>query len=536
MEDFSKFIEYNGCATCIANSANSCKYCEKYEKKFKVNSSQSVKFQNTELDKYQRVPIQKFSNITASKFRNFYCTDRRDVSFWSQMRYQRFSSIEHLTSYILSSNNIQPSQLAGESKWDLGKLPQIKHLVSINENLLANTQNIHSQTAISNSNDLAIQHIYNPSFWAKLIKLYIIHFHRTRAVFYLKDFDLSTISQSLLNAIYCLGYLYFDQKSDELTEYMNQLREKNFHNIKLKPSLTNIQALFIHQNIIYHQGKVSEARAILLHITKMCYILGLHRNTKKVSQSVFYARNLTYTRVLYSHLIMNKVFKVNLNFQVDNPDINKVCYGVDWQFLPKETSRLIQISQEERSLISTLTTLNIEHRDKSLFQLIFPNIDSYTNEQIYKLCLSKYSNLCLSHSRYVRGYELLSNNFPEYSKLIAFDRDEFETYYLHMGILIFEYGKSKSKGVNYRLVYKMASLCDKLMNVALTSDIGHFFEFRFYLTVFTYLVIFRHLKRSHQNKILSNLTMFKKVLIKYLSRSNLLIYLLFDKGVEMIKS
>jgi hypothetical protein len=427
--------------------------------------------------------------------------------------------------------------LAGESKWDLGKLPQIKHLVSKNENLLANTQENRSKIGKSYSNDFkAVDHIYNPEFWAKLIKLYIIHYHRTRAVFYLKDFDLSTISQSLLNAIYCLGYLYFDQKSDELTEYMNQFGDKNLHKIRFKPSLANIQALFIHQDIVYYKGKISEARAILLHITKMCYMLGLHRNTKRVSKSVFHARNLIYTRVLCSHLILNKVFKVNLNFQVDSPDINKVCYGIDWQFLPKETSRLIKISQEESSLISTLTTLNIEHRDKSLFQLIFPNIDSYTNEQIYKICLEKYSSMCLSHSRYVKGYELLSNSFPEFSKLIAFDSEEFETYYLHMGILILEYGKSKSKGVNYRLVYKMANICDKLTTVALSSDIGHFFEFRFYLTVFTYLLIFKHLRRSHQNKILSNLTMFKKVLFKNLTKSNLLIYLLFDKGAELIRN
>ncbi|KXN72360.1 hypothetical protein CONCODRAFT_16202 [Conidiobolus coronatus NRRL 28638] len=129
------------------------------------------------------------------------------------MRYQRFSSIEHLTSYIINSNNIQPSQLAGESKWDLGKLPQIKYLVSRNEDLLANTKRVDSRIEKLSSNDLKnIKNIYDPNFWAKLIRLYIIHCSRDEIAFYLKDFNLSTISQSLLNAIYCLGYLYFDQK------------------------------------------------------------------------------------------------------------------------------------------------------------------------------------------------------------------------------------------------------------------------------------------------------------------------------------
>jgi hypothetical protein len=438
---------------------------------------------------------------------------------------------------MINSNNILPSQLAGESKWDLGKLPQIKHLVFKSENLLANTQENRSKIGKSYSNDFkAIKHIYNPEFWTKLIKLYIIHYSRIETVFYLKNFDLSTISQPLLNAVYCLGYLYFDQKSDELTEYMDKFENRNYQRIRFKPSLANIQALFIHQNIIYNQGNVSEARAILLHITKMCYMLGLHRKTKRTSKSAIYTRNLIYTKILYLHLIMSKVYKVNLNFKVDTPDIKNLFYDLEWHLLPKETAQLINFNEDEKKLIATTIILGNELIDRALLQLVFPTMDSYTNEQIYKLCMNKWSSLQLIRFKCVSGYELALNNFPEYSELISFDMEAIDACYLHVGILIFDYGKSKSKGVNYRLVNKMINLCDKIMEIAVNSDTGSFFEFVFYLAAFTYIFLFKQLKRSQQKKLTSNLSVFKRLFFNNLNNSNLLIYLLFDKGIEFIKN
>ncbi|KXN72362.1 hypothetical protein CONCODRAFT_4804 [Conidiobolus coronatus NRRL 28638] len=321
MKDIAKIIKFNGCSKCISNSNNTCKYCVERISKFKVVNSKKIKIKDTELNKHQRADNQKISKISAS-FRNFYYIDKRDIGFWSQLRYQRFSSIEHLTSYILNSSNVLPSQLAGER------------------------------------------------------------------------------------------YLYFDQKSDELTEYMNRFGNRNYQRIKLKPSLANIQSLFIHQNIIYDQGNVTEARAILLHITKMCYMLGLHRNTTKLSKSAI-------------------LYKVNLNFQVDNPDMNKVCYGIDWHILPKETAEMIKFNEQERNLIATTIALSSELKARTLFQLLFPSIDSYTNEDIYKLCIDKCSNLRLSYLKCVSGYEILSNKFPEHYELISFDREEFDAYYLH---------------------------------------------------------------------------------------------------------
>ncbi|KXN72356.1 hypothetical protein CONCODRAFT_16199 [Conidiobolus coronatus NRRL 28638] len=517
MKDHLKFIAYKDCFKCMESSTKLCSYYSKY-------------------NQVQRVENQKFPSITVSKFLSYYYKDKSDINFWSQLKFQRFSSIEHLTSYILNSDNIQASQLVGECKWDLGKLPQIKHLVSENEDLLANTPDIDSRIGKVCSNSLKIiQIIFNTNIWGKLIHTYIIHYHRYEAIFYLKDFDLNTIPQSLLNAIYCLGYIYFDQKSDHLTQYMDQLGNINYKMIKFKPSLTNIQALFIHQYILYSQGKITEARSCLLHITKMCYILGFHRNTTKLSKSTINTRNLVYTKVLYLHLTMTKVHKVNLNFQIDLPDINKICYNREWQLLPKETAQKISLKEEEITLISTLTNLENQFIDRSRLHLIFPSVESYTNDQIYKICIEKCYSLRLSHSIYISGYELLSNSYPEYSELIEFDREAFEAYTLVLSILIFEYGRSKSKGINHSIVRKMMNLCEELIMIALTRDTGYFLQYDIYTTVFTCVKLFKYLRQSQQTKLISNLTVVKKILSNNLSSSNLLIYLLFDKSLELIK-
>jgi hypothetical protein len=231
---------------------------------------------------------------------------------------------------------------------------------------------------------------------------------------------------------------------------------------------------------------------------------------------------------------MNRAHKVNVDFQVDIPDINKVRYDLDWQLLPKESAKLIKL-EEERDLISILSVLNIELRDRSWLYLIFGNIKSYTGNQIYKICLDKYSSLCSIHSRYIRCYKLLLNNFPKYSKLLAFDREEFDSHYLCLGILIFEYGRSKSKGVSHNIVQKMMSLCDELITVALASDKDHFLGFGIYLTVFTCLHSFKYLRQSQQKKIISNLYIIKNLLFNNINSENLLLYLLFDRSVELIK-
>lgn len=478
----------------------------------------------------------KLPNIS-SKFNNVFYIDRCDINFWSQVGYQRFSSIEHLASYVLNSNNIQPSQLTLECKWDLGKLPQIKYLVSENESLLSSFPSITSRSKKVCRNDLNIfQYIYNPNFWNKLIRNYVTRAHRYVSVFYLKDLDLKTIPQSLLNAVYCLGYIYSDQKSEELTEYMNQLGNINYRRIVFKPSLSNIQTLIIHQHILYIQGKIAEARSCLLHITKMCYMLGFHINTKKILRSSIYTRDLVFSRVLYTHLAMAKVHKVSVNFLVDAPNINKVCYDAAWQLLPKETAKYIKLDEKESELFSALIALNIELRNRSGMCLIFSNLEAYTNKQIYKICLDRHSSLFLIHSRYMRGYEMLLNKFPEHYKLLLFDREEFDAHYLHLSILIFEYGRFKSKGINHKIVQKIMNLCDKLMTSALVDGKDLFHRFGIYLTVITCVQIFKYLKQSQQKKLISNLYIVKKLLFNNLGSASLLLYLLFDKSIELIKN
>jgi benzoyl-CoA reductase/2-hydroxyglutaryl-CoA dehydratase subunit BcrC/BadD/HgdB len=54
MEDISKFIEYKGCSSCIANSTNSCKYCEKCEVKFKISSNKNIEYEDFKNDEAQK--------------------------------------------------------------------------------------------------------------------------------------------------------------------------------------------------------------------------------------------------------------------------------------------------------------------------------------------------------------------------------------------------------------------------------------------------------------------------------------------------
>jgi hypothetical protein len=464
-----------------------------------------------------------------------YYTSRKDINFWSQIGYQKFSSVEHLTSYILNSGKVQISNIVGEGRWDLSKLPQVQYLISKNNGLLANTQpSLFENSYPSVNAGKAPEYIYSADFWTKLIQLYIFNHHINECLFHLSSFDIKNTHQSLLTAIYCCGYLYFDQKSEELTQYINKLNYNNVKRIRFRPSLANVQALAIHRNIYYAQGNVSEARSCLLHITKMCYMLGLHKSNTKLCKLESYMRNLIYTKVLLTHLIMTKAYKINLNFQVDDPDLSKICYKLNSQLMTQETAKLLKFKQEERIIISMLTIGINKYLDNTRILLIFPSVELYSNEGILKLCSEKFSKATLDYTKLIKQYEVISKHFPTYIEHVKINRVIIDSFYHHLGILIFELGIFKSNGVNYKLIYKSIELCDKLLTLASISGDKSVHEFFIYLALFTCISNFKYLKQFQKSKMIGNISLFKKLSLDNLNSSTLLNHLLIEAGIGLI--
>jgi hypothetical protein len=76
-----------------------------------------------------------------------------------------------------------------------------------------------------------LSEVYNPKFWAELIRLYLIKCHAQSPIFKLNTFGLKNTPQSILIAAYCKGYLFYSSKTKELTAYINQLAKQNVNRI-----------------------------------------------------------------------------------------------------------------------------------------------------------------------------------------------------------------------------------------------------------------------------------------------------------------
>jgi hypothetical protein len=477
--------------------------------------------------KYPKIPITKFSII--------YANDKQDVNFWSKLQFERFTSIEHLTSYVLKSNKLPISQLVGEGSWDLGKLPQIQTFISANQNLLIYTQQVGvAKEEVVNDDSKFFQYIYSQKFWAKLIYNYIDVLHRYACLFDLKSFDINTAHKPLLIAIYCLGYRYFDDKSDKLTEYFNELASQNIRRIRFKPSLANIQALRIHQVIMNIEDKISDARAILLHMTKMSYLLGLHINTKRFSHQVVYNRNLAYTKILKLLLIMTKTYKVDLSFEFDIPDFNIVNYNPEWHLLSPQMAEYLGYTEDERQIIAHIAAFENKYQDKLGLYLIFPNMDKFTNERIERICMDKVEKLTADYNEIMQSYITLTERYPNHVDFIDFDKGTLESSYLEIAILIFEHGRYKCKAENPVLIAKTFEFCDEFMRVTLLTKLDNVFEFYPYLIAFTYLSMSKHLNKAQMIKFNANLKELGKIFANKLSSNNLLNYLLFNTATYLM--
>jgi hypothetical protein len=466
-----------------------------------------------------------------SKLNFIYYHTPQEVNILRKLNFQRFRNIGELTSFIFSSNQIPIFQLVFNLSRELILLPQIKGIITENKKFIPNgTEKIN----ISKINDVRIKAtglslIYNNEFWEELILLYLTKHHIRCAYFHLKDLQIKKISQPLITAIYYMGYLFRQDKPDELTDYMRKLAKNQFKKILFKPSLQNIQALSIYfYTFINDDAKL--ARAILAQITRMCYSIGLHIDTNMFSDYANYNRKTLIRKVGHLNKNISGCLRVKPNYLLDVPSFDSTLYKPHWHLLDP-TLKLESFDTEDRNILSKATAIHNRFKDSALITTSFTNLNTKP-EDIAELCIIKLKNLSFAYSVTKNGYYELNEIYPN-NKVIIDEIEYAESLYYMLQNSIIEYWLLKGQ-INSRLIQIILEYSSKLLQTHSSMAGKSYSIYPLFCLSFAYFKIFNNCTYTQKQLIIENLKLIKSYLVSNPYSYYDLSYLLFKSKFETI--
>ncbi|KXN67341.1 hypothetical protein CONCODRAFT_87026, partial [Conidiobolus coronatus NRRL 28638] len=205
--DRSKYIvKFQNCKSCYKTNGVANKFC----KRCVINTGLSlVTYNSSTFDKLKKPNNKakiKFMNPYTPKIQTNYCIKPIEKSIFISLRVTRFKDLEHLTSYMVYSNQVPLSQFVFHLAPELKKIPQIQAIISSNMENLPSSDDSSDNELFFNQHMGDLELVYKPEFWKDLIRLYITNYQHEIPLFNLKYFDIYKISQPLLVAIYFCGY------------------------------------------------------------------------------------------------------------------------------------------------------------------------------------------------------------------------------------------------------------------------------------------------------------------------------------------
>ncbi|KXN72363.1 hypothetical protein CONCODRAFT_4805 [Conidiobolus coronatus NRRL 28638] len=525
-----ELVEYKVCSKCKLEVTNTsyCKNCEPKAIKFKFKNTQLVK---VGLDKL------KYSVTNPPTFQFVQCDlniNPNNINILSQIEQGRFYDLGHLTSYIIESNRFPVSRLLGSRSSQICKLPSIKYIIDSNLYLIPLNEPDRDNRIIGLFN-YGLSEVYNPKFWTELIRLYLIEWHPLCPIFNLNSLNLQTMSQSLLTAVYCVGYLHYPSQTRELTDYINHLAKRNVNRATWKTSIANLQALILHHQIFDMQSRVDESNAYIMHLIRMSYSLGIHSNTSKFNFVDRQTRKLIYWIMIKQRGIMNTIHKSYPIASVEFPKFSPCDYDPQFHLLHDDVLKSVNITKEEAEFISLLTTQNMKYSDKTLEYVYFEEFTNISDENLEDMCFERYRQLTKDYALNIKGYLELEQKCSKYTNIYTLDSGSMEAYYLYLSLLIFEYARHVIKSPSHKLIAQTIEICEKLLEITLTRPENNYLPWFTYLSALTYMTLVKYLLPAKKQKFISNFNLLKLILSEYAEGTNTLTYLIFDQGLKQIK-
>ncbi|KXN70179.1 hypothetical protein CONCODRAFT_7323 [Conidiobolus coronatus NRRL 28638] len=413
-----------------------------------------------------------------------------EVSIFDNLKYTRFSSLDHLTSYIVYSNKVPFSQFIFHLVPELKSIPQIKSIIAKNIRKVigkaSEQDNIIQMLPTAGS---GLELLNKPWFWADLIRLYVLNYSGYAQLFNFDIFDPSKIPQTLLIPIYYTGYKYREHKPSKLTEYMERLFDYNFKKVIYSPSLSNLQALYIYMNDYFGSGKISLSRACLARITRMSYTLGIHIDTSRFGDSLNFERKNLFREISAFDTAFSGSFKLKYNCIPEPPVLDPNLYKLEKYLVPDSLTNCKYSNSRLNSLKAAMNSLKKIYGNKTIELIRFDLITATNDIELEKICIDRLSSLERAYIDLAASISRLKVEYREYAKDINDFENEFHPSRFHVALIILEYGRINQFHPSQVLLQKTLDTCDNMLNYfELNPGLAYFY---YYLICFTYLSLIK---------------------------------------------
>ncbi|KXN70177.1 hypothetical protein CONCODRAFT_7321 [Conidiobolus coronatus NRRL 28638] len=535
MKILSNLVEYKACTKCEVKVIRSHK---KYCRRCQTLINQNLKFFEYKPKSKQKTnkPIDNIW-IISPKVAKPYKTiklDAKEFNILTKLKSIPFENLSHFSSFIVNSNQVCFTQTIITLSWELESVPEVQWLMAGNEATVAYPTPLQSDTPPPSPIARSLQLLMKQSFWDELIVNYLAKIHRAIPKFSLRNFDPKTISPALLSAIYYVGYYCRLEKTDELTEYMEEMAKSNLKKIRFKSSLSNVQALVIYTYAFRMQCKLKQARLYQSHIMRMAHNIGSQIESNIFNEFEAYDRKATYMILAFINHNMNGPLKLYSDDILELPSYEERFYDPKWQTLPKQSIKYEDNEKLKRELTAKYTVIVQKFSHQILYSISYCRlITSKSTSMDGSFC----SNLSVLEKEYFECLNDIMDLKAQYSKYSEEIEDIIilvKLLYYDISIAILDNIKIRQSPIQKETIFKLYEVCNQLyhqvMNLPKPNEMYHYF---LHLIGLTYLNCFNYLNirdklatKVKLNKILDS--------IEPLDPINNLIYLVFKIGLKSI--
>ncbi|KXN70171.1 hypothetical protein CONCODRAFT_78991 [Conidiobolus coronatus NRRL 28638] len=309
-------------------------------------------------------------------------------------------------------------------------------------------------------------------------------------LFSIQSFDKNKAPPTLLFAIYFCAYQFSKEQHVELSEYMEKLAVQNIKKLVRKASVDNVRALIIHTFIAQLGGKLSLAKSLQAHLTRVSYLLGVHLDCSKLCPITHFNRDQVLCAVRNVNLGLSGSNNFSPNYLTEFGKEECDIYSPKWQ-LPNPSSPIYFENPLENQLYSLCLIEFYKYTVNLIKTIYFPSFSKLEKNTFNRIWHSKVSDLKTNHESILQALNELKTSFADYGANVEPFKTQVKMTYYNAVIDMYEILKHKNESFKPREVSSILDICHELYQVHISaSNYNPYFQLYSHIIGFHYLNVY----------------------------------------------
>jgi hypothetical protein len=315
---------------------------------------------------------------------------------------------------------------------------------------------------------------------------------------------------------------------------MDKLANQNIKKVVKNATIDNIRALVIYTTLAQFSGNLVLVKSLQAHLSRMCYLLGLHLNYNKLSPVDQYNRDVVFCMARICDIHISGTYNFAPSYLTNYKKSEPHLYDTKWQ-LPQSNSLIYSMNEIENELYSRCSTIYFKFINISISIVWFPSFLKLEVNNFRKTWTYKIKELKNIYETSAKTLKDLIDKHHIYKSTIA----PFEVYlnvtYHEAIIEMYEILKHRNKTLQPNEVSVILGHCHDLYHVLLTTETYNpYFQYFAHFIGLHYLNIYPKCtlleKQSTKERLLDLLLFMKDKLYSHFTLN----YLILKTGYDSL--